>query len=258
MAVRFDVERLEVRGGPTIVVDNVNESGRRSDYDVSVNGVLVYLPPEPSAAYTIVLKDRQGGTVPIVSRSRRYESPALSPDGKRLSVMIVEGSSRNIWTGGVANEPLTRLTFGDDDWFGLWSRDGKRLFYTSGQNGSYNIFSIPTDGSGKAERLTQSPNRQGADSQSPSGDTLLFVEIDPSTGADIWELSLSRKESRPLLKTRFDESGAVFSPDGHWIAYESDESGQLEVYVQAYPVTGVKRQVSLEGGESPILEPHGP
>jgi eukaryotic-like serine/threonine-protein kinase len=252
MAVRFDVERLEVRGGPTIVVDNVNESGRRSDYDVSVNGVLVYLPPEPSAAYTIVLKDRRGGTVPIVSRSRRYESPALSPDGKRLSVMIVEGSSRNIWTGGLANEPLTRLTFADDDWFGLWSRDGKRLFYTSGQNGSYNIFSIPTNGSGKAERLTQSPNNQGADSQSPDGDILLFVEIDPSTGADIWEHSLSRKESQPLLKTRFNESGAVFSPDGHWIAYASDESGQMEVYVQAHPLTGVKRQVSLEGGSQPF------
>ena len=166
--------------------------------------------------------------------------------------MIVKGLSRNIWTGGFASEPLTRLTFGDDDWFGLWSRDGKRLFYTAGQSGSYNIFSIATDGSGKAERLTQSPNRQGPDSQSPSGDTLLFSELDPSTGLDIWELSLSRKESRPLDKTRFNEGGAVFSPDGHWIAYASDESGQDEVYVRAYPGTGVKRQVSLEGGKRPF------
>jgi Tol biopolymer transport system component len=166
--------------------------------------------------------------------------------------MILEGLSRNIWTGGVANEPLTRLTFGDDDWFGLWSRDAKRLFYTSGQDGSYNIFSIPTDGSGKAERLTRSPNRQGAMSQSPSGDTLLFLEIDPSTGLDIWELSLTSKEVRPFIRTRFNEYSAAFSPDGHWIAIESDESGQREVYVQAYPGTGVKRQVSLEGGQSPF------
>src|SRR5207244_4114302 len=157
--------------------------------------------------------DRQGVTLPVGTPPRQYGFPALSPDGERFSVMIREGQSRNIWTGRVANEPLTRLTFGNDDWFGVWSRDGGRRFYTAFANSSYNLFWTSTDGSGKAERLTQSSNLQAVTASSPSGDTLLFNDIDVSTGADIWELSLSSKESRPIVKTRFNESAAKFSPD---------------------------------------------
>jgi Tol biopolymer transport system component len=85
----------------------------------------------------------------------------------------------------------------------------------------------------------------------------LFNDVDPSNGSDIWELSLFSKEARPIVKTRFSEGDAKFSPDGHWIAYGSDESGQTEVYVQAYPGPGVKRRVSLEGGASPFWSHSG-
>jgi dipeptidyl aminopeptidase/acylaminoacyl peptidase len=249
-AVLFDVERLEVRGGATIVVDDVNDNVWTSDFGVSMNGVLVYRPAGSSGS-NIVWKDRQGVTVPIVTRPRDYSSLALSPDGERFSVVIQEGPSRNIWTGSVANGQLTRLTFGNDDTFGQWSRDGTRLFYTAGQSGSYNIFWTATDGSGKAERITQNAHPQKATSVSPSGDTILFNDVDPSTGTNIWELSLSDRKSRPVVNTRFDEHSATFSPDGHWIAYTSNESGQGEVYVQAYPGPGAKQRVSLEGGFTP-------
>jgi serine/threonine-protein kinase len=245
-AVPFDVDQLEVRGGATVVVDDVT-----SGYDVSVNGVLVYLPAGSSDS-NIVWRDRQGVTVPLGTPRRQYRDPTLSPDGRRLSVVILEGTARNIWTGGISNEPLTRLTFGNDDFFGLWSREGTRLFYTAGVNGSYNMFSVPTDGSGKAERLTQSTNPQAARSSSPSGDTLLFNERGSSTGWDIWELRLPTKEARPVLQTPSDELEAVFSPSGQWIAYQSNETGSSEVYVQAYPGPGRKRRVSLDGGGSPF------
>ncbi|MCU1310261.1 MAG: hypothetical protein JWO20_1386 [Candidatus Angelobacter sp.] len=249
-AVAFDVEHLQVRGTATVVVDDVNNG--TADYDVSANGTLVYMTSTSPTAYNIVWKDRHGVSAPIVTQHRPYGSLVLSPDGEHFSVSISDGSSQNIWTGGIANQPLTRLTFGNDDYFGLWSRDGKRLFYTAGQNGSYNIFAIPTDGSGKAERVTQSPDPQKATSISPNGDTLLLNDIVTSTGEDIWELSLSRKESKPLIRTQFNEGAAVFSPDGHWIAYESDESGQVEIYVVAYPGPGSKRRVSLDGGTLPL------
>ena len=256
LAVPFDLERLEVRGGATVVADDVNENPLTSDYDVSATGVLVYRPAGASAR-NIVWRDRQGVSVPIVTRAREYSGPTLSPDGERLSVNVREGPTRNIWTGRVTDEPLTRLTFGNDDVFGLWSHDGARLFFTAGQHGSYNIFSIATNGSGNAERLIQSAHAQAATSLSPSGDTLLFNDVDPVTKTDIWELSLSTKTSRPLIKTPFREGDATFSPDGRWIAYDSDESGQSEVYLQSYPSSGGKRRVSLDGGSMPFWSHSG-
>jgi Tol biopolymer transport system component len=122
----------------------------------------------------------------------------------------------------------------------------------SGQNGKYNIHSISTDGSGKGERLTQGPNPQAPTSISPSGDTLFFEESDPSTGRDLWELSLSRKEARPLVKTRSEERFGALSSDQRWFAYQSNDTGRPEVYVQAYPGPGVKRRVSSDGGTSPF------
>ena len=266
-AVPFDIQQLAVRGGATIVGDNVNETLLASDYDVSVNGSLVYLPTG-SSAYHIVWRDRQGATVPITPVPRNYLSLALSQDGERASVNVIDGSTRSIWTGSVANGLLTRLTFGDNDVFGLWSRDGSRLFYSNGQR-NFNIFWIATDGTGKTERLTESSHRQAAWSLSPGGDTILFNDIDPSTGTDstrtdIWALSVSSKESRPVVKTRFNEAGAVFSPDGRWIAYHSDEStvptstkSQFEIYVQPYPGPGVKQRVSREGGQWPYWSHSG-
>ena len=250
LAVPFDVDRLEVRGGATVVVDDINETGL-TPYGISDNGVLVYQTGE-SLASNIVWKDRQGTTVPIGLPRRQYQYPALSRDGQRLSVVVLEGPTRNIWTGRVANEPLTRLTFGNDDIYGSWSGDGERLFYTPGQNGKYNIFSIPTNGTGKREQLTQGPNPQWPTSVSPSGDTLFFDEIDPSTGRDIWELSISKKEPRPLVNTRFEERGGGLSSDQRWLAYQSNESGRAEVYVQAYPGPGVRRRVSSDGGTAPF------
>jgi len=195
-------------------------------------------------------------TVPFVTHQDLLSNPALSPDGKRFSVAIHNSLSSNIWTGGVGHEPLTRLTVGNSDVGGVWSRDGGRLFYSSSQ-GSRNIVWTATDGTGTTGRLTYSPHQQIATSMSPSGDTLLFNDLDPSTKMDVWEFSLSRNVARPVLRTRFEERNAVFSPDGHWIAYESDESGQIEVYVQPYPGPGAKWRVSPDGGWLPFWSHSG-
>ena len=247
LAVSFDIDRLEIRGGGVVVMSDL----RTATFDVSATGALVYVPAGSSES-RVVWRDRNGGTIPVVQQRAQYANPALSADGTTFSVVIQQGSSRNIWTGRVADGLLTRLTVGNDDVFGVWSRDGARLYYTAGQDGTYNIFSILTDGNGRAERLTETPHPQQATSWSPLGDTLLFHEIDPASQADIWEFSMASGKARPVLQTPSSEGSARFSPDGRWIAYDSNETGPFEIYVRAYPGPAVKRRISPEGGVSPF------
>jgi Tol biopolymer transport system component len=250
-AVPFDDDKVAIRAGAVVVVDDVYQTPTTAGYDVSRDGTLVYLPAGLSA-YDIVWRDRHGTTTSSLGTgSRQYNGVALSRDGERLAVGVTEGTSRSIWVGNVANGLLTRLTFGNDDVFELWSRDSKRVIYSVGQN-NYNLFWTAADGSGTPERLTESQRPENPTGVSPDGDRILFNQVEPTTGSDIWELSISRKESHPLVKTPFNEGSAVFSEDGHWIAYQSDESGRSEVYVQAYPGGGQKRRVSVDGGALPF------
>jgi serine/threonine-protein kinase len=259
-AIRFDPQRLEVRGTSYPVIEQVGA------YDISLTGTLVYVPAS-TALSRLVWKDRKGRTTPLNFRLRSYFFPALSPDGRRLAVTVGEaavsrageGAARNIWIGTVEGEPLTRLTFGDDDVFSVFTRDGKRLLFTSGRNGRYNIFWTPTDRSGEPQRLTDSPQAQRATSLSPAGNVLLFNTIAAGFGnQEIAQTEIGRPDStRPLVKTPFRELEGAFSPDGRWVAYQSDESGRFEVYVQAYPGPGTRIQVSTEGGLAPVWNPRG-
>ena len=156
-------------------------------------------------------------STPVVREARLYSFPTLSPDGERFSVGIREGPTRNIWTGSVASGLVTRLTFGNDDTVSVWSPDGTRLIYTAGAaDSNYNLFSIATDGSGKAERLTRSPTAQAATSVSPSGDTVLFDEADPAKGVDVSAFSFSKKLSEPVLNfpARFLKNAANLMHNG--------------------------------------------
>jgi dipeptidyl aminopeptidase/acylaminoacyl peptidase len=140
----------------------------------------------------------------------------------------------------------------------VWTPDGNRLTFASTRTGRYNLFSMPADGSGSPERLLISENMQFPNSWSPDGRLLAFTEIHPDTGADIWVLSMEDESTpRPFLVTRFNEGNAKFSPDGGCLAYQSDESGQAEVYLQPYPGPGGKRQISSGGGYGPLWAPDG-
>ena len=113
------------------------------------------------------------------------------------------------------------------------------------------------DGSGGLERLTTSEYLQAPSSWSPDGQLLAFIEINPTTGSDIWVLRLSDRKAQPFLRTPFNETAPQFSPDGHWLAYVSDESGRYEIYVQPYPGPGGKWQISTEGGTEPVWNRNG-
>jgi serine/threonine-protein kinase len=245
-AAPFDVARLKIRGGATVVIDDVTEDMLKADYAVSSTGTLVYLPGHVSRA-RLVWKDRRGVPKPLPLNPRRYESPRLSPDGRRLAVTVHEGPARDAWVGSVEREPLTRLTFGNNDFASAWTRDGKRLIVSGGQVG---IFWTPADGSGKVERLTDSPDAKLAWSASPVANVVLF------NSEGIWQLSLDSKESKKLQQEPTSCCGA-FSPDGKWIAYVSRVSGRAEVYVRPYPGPGPRVQVSDETGFLPHWNPNG-
>ncbi len=154
----------------------------------------------------------------------------------------------------------------------VWTPDGKRIAFASIKDGSQNIFLQPADGTGGRERLSVGEYTQIPMSWSPDGQLLAFFEVNPTTGYDLWVLRMSDppaasgqvpspgsgqvRKAQPFLRTPFNESVPRFSPDGHWLAYISNESGRYEIYVQPYPGPGGKWQISTEGGTEPLWNPN--
>jgi Tol biopolymer transport system component len=183
--------------------------------------------------------------------------PRLSPDGHRVGVGITEQETQE-WLYDLSRETLTRFTFeGNVNLNAIWTPDGKRMAFQSNREGPLNIFWQLADGSGGLEHLITSENNDFPMSWSSDGQLLAFVEIDPTTGYDIWVLRLSDRKAQPFLRTRFNESVPRFSPDGRWLAYISNESGRWEIYVQSYPGPGGKWQISTEGGTEPVWNRNG-
>jgi eukaryotic-like serine/threonine-protein kinase len=188
--------------------------------------------------------------------AHNYFGPRLSPDGRRVGVTIVTQDSQ-IWLYDLSRETLTRFTFGDSNELSIWTPDAKRIAFASRKEGPLNSFWQLADGSGGLERLNTSENIQAPMSWSPDGQLLAFTEVNPTTGYDIWVLNMKDRKPQPLLRTPLNESAPSFSPDGHWLAYNSDESGRYEVYVQPYPGPGGRYEISTEGGTEPVWNRNG-
>jgi eukaryotic-like serine/threonine-protein kinase len=260
LAVPFDTKRMEVTGSPATVLTGVRSgmNNGESHFDFSQEGSLAYLPGGLQAEErTLVWLDRRGAAVPVLETPRPYADPVLSPDGRRLA-LTVEGATFDVWVYELDRGTLTRLSFGGDDSEPTWSRDGRRIAWTSSRGGRQNVFWRAADGSGAEERLTTSDHPQRPQSFSADGKFLAFVDVDPSTGDDLWLLPLDG-DRKPVvfLKTPFNEGQAQFSPDGKWIAYTSNESGRNEVYVTPFPRPGGKLQISIDGGSQPTWSPAG-
>jgi eukaryotic-like serine/threonine-protein kinase len=227
---------------------------------VSSTGSLVYLPESASAPEgSLVWVDRKNQVQPLGAPPRRYSSPELSPDGKRVAVSIFTGNHVDIWVYEIPHGTLTRLTFDENSTAPLWSADGKRIAFRSTLGVASGIRSKPADGSGTEETLASGPGLiQVPTSWSPDGKFLAYHSVGAETGRDIFVLPLQGdRKTQPFLVTKFDELQPRFSPDGRWIAYTSNESGQFEVYVQPFPGPGGKWQVSTDGGGQPVWARNG-
>jgi len=259
MAAPFDPQRLALTGAAVPVVEGVLQSAisGAAQYSLSSTGSLAYVPGSMQADQRkLVWVTRNGAEQPIAAPARAYRIPRLSPDGRRVVVAIDEEGAQT-WLYDLSRDTLTRLTFGGTvNQAPVWSPDGKRVVFQSNREGPLNVFLQLADGSGGLERLTTGPS-PAANSWSSDGQLLAFVNVDPANGWDIWVLRLSDHKAQPFLQTASNESAPRFSPDGHWLAYASDETGHSEVYVQPYPGPGGRWQISADGGTEPAWNPNG-
>jgi len=244
MAAPFDPVRLEVTGAAVPVVEGV----RPYQYNFSEAGSLVYVPGSDSVEATLIMLDRRGVGHALAAPVRAYDKLQLSPDGSRLALAIGEDMT-DVWVYDLSRETLTRLTF-EGALHPIWTPDGKRVTYVSRRNGTRRVFWKAADGSGSEEEITK--GEFDPVSWSPDGKFLVIDQLSHSSRSyDIQIFSLQDKKMRPFLQTPFNEVGGHFSPDGRFLAYASEESGQVEVYVQAFPGGAGKFQISTEGGEIP-------
>jgi serine/threonine-protein kinase len=216
---------------------------------------MVYVPAAPERGRrTLVWVDREGREDPIAAPPRPYIYPRVSPDGGRVAVEVWD-ESRDIWIWDLMRETLTRITDNPGrDGFPVWTPDSRRVIFGSARNASTNLFWRSADGIGPVDRLTDSQRIQFPYSVSPDGSQLVIREDDPETGLDVSMVSLTaERRTNPLMRTAFNEQNAEVSPDGRWLVYQSNESGQDEIYVRPFPAVGEGRwQISTTGGTRPL------
>jgi len=253
-AIPFDRRRQQVVGQPFTVIDSVitDPSTGAAHYAVSATGTLAYARGEAWVPRRQLLWVGFEDDVRSLSDEQRpFRSPRLSPDGEKIAV-VAEAASDDIWVYDLTDGTSARLTFeSGSNVAPVWSPTGEQIAFSSNRGGRYNLYVKQADGTGSAERLTWNEHIQFADSWHPDGSLLAFTQNHPETSNDVWVLTLDSSAARIVLGTAFNEYGAVFSPDGNWLAYTSDESGRDEIYVQPFPGTGGKWQVSGEGGSQP-------
>ena len=267
-AAPFDARRLELTGAAVPVLEEVmvHTATGAAQYSISSTGTLVYLAGGFGGGQSrMVWVNRNGEEQLLPAAARNYLFPSVSPDGRRVAVGILEQES-HAWVYDTSRDTLTRLTFeGNENSNPTWTPDGERIAFRSDRTGRINLFWQMADGSGGTEQLTTSENGPVPSSFPTDGQRLAFMEVHPSTGFDIWALQLSDpsassgqvRKAQPFLNTPYEETAPVFSPDGHWMAYMSNESGRREIYVQPYPGPGGKWQISPDGGMEPVWNPNG-
>jgi Tol biopolymer transport system component/predicted Ser/Thr protein kinase len=257
MAQPFDPAKLRLSGGPFPVAEEVgyNSNYYLASFSVSENGVLVYDSGGVQNDQLVWL-DRTGKPLGTVGEPGRLRVPSLSPDDKQVAVSRFDPKARNydLWIIELGRGISTRFTFDPkDDSNPVWSPDGRNIAFSSNREGVSNLYRKRSSGAGKDELLLKSGNNNFPTDWSPDGRFLLYTAPNPKTKGDLWVLpdpggTPGDKKPVPFLQTEFIEALGVFSPDGKWVAYQSDESGTFEIYVQTFPSTGAKWQVSKSGG----------
>jgi Tol biopolymer transport system component len=272
-AVGFDLDRLEVRGTPAPLLQDVagNAATGGGQYDVARNGTLVYLSGKSSAAsWPVAWMESSGRTQPLLAAPGQYYMPRFSPDGKRLALVVRSAGGDDIQVYDWQRDTMTRLTFtqGNQNRFPVWTPDAKHIVFQFLYPGGNSIRWVRADGAGEAQTLLESKVGLAPYSFSPDGRRLAYYDSSV-TESDLWTLPLDvsdperPKPGKPelFLRTPFNQQAPAFSPDGRWIAYVSNESGLTEVYVRPFPAGASsgsgKWQISTGGGEHPIWSRNG-
>jgi Tol biopolymer transport system component len=253
MAQPFDADAIEFSDDPFPVAQEVGTTGfGLAHFSASQNGVMIYRVGG-SSVDELVWCDRTGREVSRVGEPADYIDPALSPDERRLAIEVNEGGRTDIWVLDMTRDIRSRFTFDPaDDWDPIWSPDGGRVVFGSDRSSEGDLFTKSSSGAGNVDSLLHSDDPKAACDWSRDGRFIAYAQFNSANGWDIWVADASgRSDPVAFLTSQSHEVQAVFSPDGRWLAYTSNESGRWEVYVRSYPGGGGKWQVSNRGGYEP-------
>jgi serine/threonine-protein kinase len=265
-AVRFDVRKLQVEAAAAPVLESIMRaagSTGAAQFSVANNGTMVYVSENSGTdSRLLAIVDRTGVRKPLNLPPGPYLTPRVSPDGKQLTYYTDDGKDRVVWVYELNGAtPSRQLTFGRSEHRPIWTRNGKRIVFSSDRAGESGLFWQAADGNGTPERLTktESPGGSGPQSEmwSPIDNILLFSMSGPFR--TLWTVSpgVDEKPKRLMEPATFSVSNGTFSPDGKWIAYFSGELDQNEVFVQAFPLNGTKYRISTGGGFDPVWSRDG-
>jgi Tol biopolymer transport system component len=256
VARRLDPVRRALTGDPVRLADRIEVSGiGRRGFAVSGAGLVAYRAGG-SGARQLTWVDRTGKAVGVAGAPDGQEPnyPELSPDGRRVAMQRLAQGNIDVWLGDLLRGGLTRLTFdAAPDHHPVWAPDGTRIAFNSAPTGVDDLYVKPSNGAGAEARVLASPHRKIPQAWSRDGRWLLYYESNPTTGRDLWALDLTAPVAAPrvVANTPAEETLAAFSPDGRWVAFQTDESGRPEVVVQPFPAAAGRWQVSTAGGVAP-------
>jgi eukaryotic-like serine/threonine-protein kinase len=273
LAVQFDPRRLEVTGESVPITDQVMiTSVGNANFSVSRNGTLVYVAGGGAFVQNVfprslVWVDRRGIETPIKAPARPYGVARLSPDGTRVALDIRSPGS-DIWVWDLGRETLTPLNLDPAvDLAPVWTQDSRRIIWSSSRGGGNpNLYLQSADGTGPIERLTTNERAQFATSITPDGSRVILFSPNASSGVGSFAavdmftapIDVRGQPPVPLLQSPAQKLAAEISPDGRWLAYQSDESGRHEVFVRPFPnVEAGRWQISIDGGTRPVWSRKG-
>jgi len=261
VAQRFELGRLEVEGEPAVLAPDIlmDERFSRGVFSASDGGILAYQTGKGSTTSALRWIDREGRVVSAVGEPAEYFSggnPDISPDGRRAAISIVDlrTGAADVWTIDLASGTRSRLTSGPGDkWWPVWSPEGKRLAYSRAKEGAAGYDVVLRDLDGATERILSKGSEwlEMPTSFSPDG-RFLLMEKRKAQRDDVLALPLDGEPTpRPVAATPAFEALAQVSPDGRYVAYQSDDSGRFDIFVATFPDPGGRWQVSQSGGVEP-------
>ena len=264
MARPFDAGTLHFTGSAVPIAQSVGESvPGLANFSVSRAGVLAYGDASIANGRTpgqMTWFDRTGKKVGTVGQPGINAAPALSPDGTRVAAAAGEVSAQDIWIYDLKRGTASRLTFNPaNDTNPTWSPDGSQILFSSTRNGPYGIYQKAPDGLGSTQLIFQSSSQAAAiNDVSADGRYIIYdTAIDPAA-IQLWVLPLfGDRKPFVFVQGSFGASSAKFSPDSHCVAYVSRETGRQEVYVQTFPQSTGRWQISTSGGTQPMWRRDG-
>ena len=260
MAIRFDAKALRTSGNERPVQDLINVrdvTEGTGEADISASGALVY--GRRGNGKRLVWFSQKGEVTPAVSGLREYRHLRISPDGKRAALAIDDGFKAELWSLDFESGTLTPVTEDGGARNPVWSGDGKRLYFVSTRGGRAAFWWTSSDGSTQPVKIGQAKHNNAWNIDiSPDRTTIVFNAIyDGTFNLETYSVDSPHVEKEIAASPRSAEVNGRFSPDGKWMAYQSDESGRPEVYLRSYPENSAKLQVSTDGGIKPIWSPDG-